>query len=198
MSAHAVKLGRRATYADLEAVPEHKVAELIDGQLYVFPRPAFPHLNAEGSLTELLRGPFHRGRGGPGGWWIVPEPEIHFPEPAEPDGIQAVDPDLAGWRRERLPKPPAKPAHFTVSPDWVCEVLSDSTRNHDRNRKMPLYAHNGVPWVWLVDPIARTLEVYELGLRGRWKKPAVYRDNACVRAVPFEAIEIDLTDLWLE
>jgi Uma2 family endonuclease len=198
MSAHAVKLGRRATYADLEAVPEGKVAELIDGQLYVFPRPAAPHLSAEMGIGAALRGPFQRGRGGPGGWWIFAEPEIHFPEPAEPDGIQVVDPDVAGWRRERLPKPPAKPAHFTVSPDWVCEVLSDSTRDHDREKKMPLYAHNGVLWVWLVDPIARTLEVYELSLRRRWKRPAVYRDNACVRAVPFEAIEIDLTDLWLE
>jgi hypothetical protein len=153
---------RRATYADLEAVPPGKVAELIDSQLYVFPRPAFLQLNAEGGLNSALRGPFHRGRGGPGGWWIVPEPEVHFPEPAEPDGVQVVDPDLAGWRRERLPKPPAKPAHFTVTPDWICEVLSPSTEDHDRGTKVPLYAHNGVRWVWLVDPIARTLEVYAL------------------------------------
>jgi Uma2 family endonuclease len=187
----------RATYADLEAVAPGKVAELINGQLYVFPRPAFPHLNAEGALTELLRGPFHRGRGGPGGWWIVPEPEVHFPEPAEPDGVQVVDPDLAGWRRERLPKPLTKPAHFTVTPDWLCEVLSTSTEEHDRGTKMPLYAHNGVRWVWLVDPIARTLEVYVLEA-GRWREPRVYRDVARVRAVPFDAIEIDLADLWTE
>jgi Uma2 family endonuclease len=197
-SQHAVKLGRRATYADLEAVPEGKVAELIDGQLYVFPRPAFPHLNAQGELVTRIRDPFQKGRGGPGGWWIVPEPEIHFPEPAGPGGEQVVDPDLAGWRRERLPKPLAKPAHFTLPPDWVCEVLSPSTEDHDRTKKMPLYGHNGVRWVWLVDPIQRTLEIYVLGPGRRWGEPAMHRDNDRVRAVPFEAIELDLNDFWAE
>jgi Uma2 family endonuclease len=186
---------RRATYADLEAVPPGKVVELIDGQLYVFPRPAFPHLNAASVLTGKLSGPFQLGYDGPGGWWILQEPEVHFPEPAEPDGVQVVDPDLAGWRRERMPEPP-ETAHFPLAPDWVCEVLSPSTENHDRKTKMPLYAHNGVRWAWLIDPIARTIEVYVLGEGKRWKEPTIHCGDTRVRAVPFDAIELNLADLW--
>src|SRR5689334_1041236 len=121
------KKPRRATYADLEAVPPGKMAELIDGELYVFPRPAPRHLNAGSELISALRPPFHHGDGGPGGWWVLAEPEIHFPEPAEPEGIQVVDPDAAGWRRERMPELPEDTAYFVQSPDWVCEVLSPST-----------------------------------------------------------------------
>src|SRR5215212_5646067 len=126
MSQHAIKLGRRATYADLEAVPEGKVAELVDGQLYVFPRPTPRHLNAESGLGAALRDPFQHGEGGPGGWWILQEPEVHFPEPAEPEGVQVVDPDLGGWHVERMPELP-ETAYFALPPDWVCEVLSPST-----------------------------------------------------------------------
>jgi Uma2 family endonuclease len=189
---------RRATYADLEAVPPGKVAELINGTLYVFPRPAPPHISASSVLGAELNGPFQRGRGGPGGWWILDEPELHFPEPAEPGGIQVVDPDLAGWRRERMPELP-KTAYFPLAPDWICEVLSaSSTETHDRETKMPLYAANAVPWVWLVDPIQRTLEVYVLGEDGRWKEPTIHRGEDRVRAVPFDAIELHLSDLWAE
>jgi Uma2 family endonuclease len=194
-SQHAVKLGRRATYADLEAVPAGKVAELIDGQLYVFPRPAPRHLDAQGELVEVIRGRFQKGRGGPGGWWILAEPEVHFPEPAEPGGKQVVDPDVAGWRREQMPELP-ETAYFALSPDWVCEVLSPSTEDHDRRTKMPLYAHNGVRWAWLVDPVARTLEVYVLGGNRKWERPTIHRDDARVPVVPFDAIELDLAELW--
>jgi Uma2 family endonuclease len=188
---------RRATYADLEAVPPGKVAELIDGQLYVFPRPAPRHLNAQGELVTRIRDPFQNRRGGPGGWWILPEPEVHFPEPAEPRGIQVVDPDIAGFRVDRMPELP-ETAYFPLPPDWVCEVLSPSTEEHDRKTKMPFYAHNGVPWAWLVDPIARTLEVYVLGEGRRWKEPVIHRGDARVRAVPFDAIELDLSVLWVK
>jgi Uma2 family endonuclease len=186
---------RRATYADLEAVPPGKVAELIDGQLYVFPRPAPRHLNASSMLGYELIGPFQRGRGGPGGWRIIDEPEVHFPEPAEPDGVQVTDPDLAGWRVERMPELP-KTAYFPLAPDWICEVLSPSTEDHDRWTKMPLYAANGVPWAWLIDPIKCTLEVYVLGESRRWNEPTIYHGNTGVRAVPFDAIELDLSVLW--
>ena len=191
----AQKLGRRATYADLEAVPRGKVAELIDGQLYVFPRPAPRHLNAESGLTRAIRGPFQDDEDGPGGSWIIQEPEVHFPEPAEPDGVQVVDPDLAGWRVERMPELP-ETAYFPLPPDWICEVLSPSTEDYDRETKTPLYAANGVPWAWLVDPIARTLEVYVLGKDRRWKEPTIHRGDARVRAVPFDAIELNLAQLW--
>jgi Putative restriction endonuclease len=192
---HAAEKHRRATYADMAAVPPEKVAELVDGELYVFPRPAPRHLESAGALFEDLRGPFHRGRGGPGGWWILMEPEVHFPDPAAPRGLQAVVPDIAGWRRERMPEIPDT-AFFALAPNWICEVLSPSTRMHDRDRKMPLYARHGVRWAWLVDPAERVLEVFALDDSGRWGEPRIYQGAARVRAVPFDAVELDLALLW--
>ncbi|MDC0685830.1 Uma2 family endonuclease [Sorangium atrum] len=186
---------RRATYADLEAVPANKVAELIGGVLHVLPRPAPRHANAEGALQGELFGPFHRGRGGPGGWWILPEPELHFPDPDAPGEIDALVPDLAGWRRERMPELP-ETAFFPLAPDWICEVLSPSTASVDRDEKMPIYAREGVRYAWLVDPIARTLEASSLVLGRGWGPAVIYRDAARVGVEPFEAIELDLSVLW--
>jgi Uma2 family endonuclease len=185
---------RRATYTDVEAVPPHKIAELVAGVLHAFPRPAPKHARASSDLGVLLGGPFRFGLGGPGGWWIFDEPELHFPDPAEPSEPDVVVPDLAGWRRERMPELP-ETAYFTLAPDWICEVLSKSTENFDRDEKMPIYAREGVQHAWLIDPIARSLEVYALG-RGRWKAPAVHRGDARVRAEPFDAVELDLAALW--
>ncbi len=185
----------RATYADLEAVPPNKVAELIRGTLHVMPRPAPKHARASTRLTGKLSGPFDLGDGGPGGWVILDEPEIHFPDPMALGEFDAVVPDLAGWRRERMPELPEE-AYFTLAPDWICEVLSKSTENHDRQEKMPIYAREGVGHAWLVDPIATTLEVYTLDANGRWSEPVISRDAAIVRAVPFDAIDLDLSVLW--
>jgi Uma2 family endonuclease len=134
---------------------------------------------------------YHKGRGGPGGWWIIFEPEIHFTIDTE-----VVVSDIAGWRRERMP---AVPTHhrFTVSPDWVCEVLSPSTAKLDRIEKMPLYAHYGVAFLWLVDPLARTLEVFELNDE-RWILTGSHQDDAEVRSVPFPEIALQLAELWIE
>ena len=186
---------RRATYADLEAVAPEKVAELITGKLYVFPRPSSPHARAASSLGGKLMDPFDHGQGGPGGWWILDEPELHFPDPAAPKAIHALVPDLAGWRRERMPELP-EVAAFTLAPDWICEVLSPSTIAHDRALKMPLDARNGVRWAWLVDPGERSLEVYLLGENGRFGDPRRYEGTAHIRAVPFDAVELDLGVLW--
>ncbi|WP_437328361.1 Uma2 family endonuclease [Sorangium sp. So ce381] len=186
---------RRATYADLEAVPPHKVAELIRGVLHVMPRPAPRHANAASSLGADLHGAFQRGRGGPGGWWILDEPELHFPDPHAPGEIDALVPDIAGWRRERMPELP-ETAYFALAPDWVCEVLSASTEDVDRDEKMPIYAREGVRHAWLVDPIQRTLEVYVLGADRRWGPAVVHRDAARVRVEPFDAVELDLSVLW--
>ncbi len=164
---HPAEKRSRATYADLEAVPPGKVAELIDGSLYVFPRPAPKHTSAASRLGIKLGGPFDLGEGGPGGWWILDEPEVHFADPAAPKGIHAVVPDIAGWRRERMPALPDTP-FFPLAPDWVCEVLSPSTTTHDRETKMPLYAREGVRGAWLVDPLAQSLEVHALGEDRRW------------------------------
>ncbi|WP_437589491.1 Uma2 family endonuclease [Sorangium sp. So ce1000] len=188
---------RRATYADLGAVPPNKVAELVRGTLHVFPRPAPRHASAESALQGELFGPFQRGRGGPGGWRILVEPELHFPDPDAPEEVDALVPDLAGWRAERMPELP-KTAYFALAPDWICEVLSASTEDVDRNEKMPIYAREGVRYAWLVDPIARTLEAYVLDTARRWGPALVYRDAARVRVVPFEAIELDLSVLWAE
>ncbi|WP_437898740.1 Uma2 family endonuclease [Sorangium sp. So ce124] len=186
---------RRATYADLEAVPPHKVAELIRGVLHVMPRPAPRHANAASSLGADLHSAFQRGRGGPGGWWILHGPELHFPDPHAPGEIDALVPDIAGWRRERMPELP-ETAYFTLAPDWICEVLSVSTEDVDRDEKMPIYAREGVRHAWLVDPIQRTLEVYVLGADRRWGPAVVHRDAARVRVEPFDAVELDLSVLW--
>ncbi|WP_437895342.1 Uma2 family endonuclease [Sorangium sp. So ce124] len=186
---------RRATYADLEAVPPNQVAELIRGVLHVLPRPAPRHANASSVLGIKIGGPFGLGDGGPGGWWILDEPELHFPDPDAPDEIDALVPDLAGWRRERMPELP-QTAYFALAPDWICEVLSPSTASFDRDEKMPIYAREGVRYTWLVDPIARTLEVFSLASGRGWGPAAVHRDAARVRAEPFEAVELDLSVLW--
>ncbi len=187
---HGEVMGRKpATYADLEALPEHVVGELIAGELHVSPRPAAPHTVAASRLGGGLSGPFDEGRSGPGGWIILDEPELHFSE-------DVLVPDLAGWRRERMPRPP-RTAAFTLAPDWVCEVLSPSTAALDRGIKLPVYRREGVRHVWLMDPEARTLEVFRLE-GGRYVLLVTHMGLARVRAEPFEALELDLSFLWGE
>lgn len=181
---------RQALYDAYCAVPEHQRAEIIDGTLYVSPRPAPRHANAATGLGSELHGAFQRGRSGPGGWWILFEPELQL-TPLEP-----MAPDLAGWRIERLPSLP-QTAYFTLAPDWICEILSKSTESVDRTKKLPIYAAHGVAHVWLIDPIARTLEVHTLGDDRRWRDVRIYEGDARVRAEPFAAIEIDLAGLWV-
>ena len=179
---------RRATYQDVLDVPPYKVAEVVDGTLYIFDRPAAPHALASSGLGNAIGPPFQYGRGGPGGWWIIDEPQLHL-------GEDIVVPDIAGWRRERMPVYPDT-AYFTLAPDWVCEVLSPSTRKFDLGGKSAVYARAGVGHIWFVDPIARSLEVREL--RGtKWVKIATLHDDATVSLPPFEAISFCLGDLWM-
>ena len=178
---------RRATYADVLAAPRHLVAEVIAGELRLSPRPAGPHALVASVLGLELGPPFHRGRGGPGGWILLDEPELHL-------GAEIVVPDLAGWRRERMPAV-ANVAYFDLAPDWICEVLSPSTQAIDRAEKMEIYLRERVAHAWLVDPIARTLEVYRRG-EAVWQRLAVFRDDARVRAEPFDAFELPLGLLW--
>ncbi len=180
---------RRATYEDLCRVPESLVAEIIDGELIVHPRPAPKHARATSMLGGEIIHPFDKGRGGPGGWWILDEPECHL-------GDDVVVPDLAGWRRETLPRLPDT-AWFETVPDWVCEVLSPATYKTDRRRKMPLYARHGVAHLWLVDPEARTLETYRLQ-EGRWLLLATFSDRETVSAEPFAAVPFELGGLWVD
>jgi Uma2 family endonuclease len=177
-----------ATYADLRALPETVVGELVAGELLVAPRPAARHVVVASALGGELTGPFQRGRGGPGGWWILDEPELHL-------GEDVLVPDLAGWRRTRMPVPPDKP-FFSLAPDWVCEVLSPATAGFDRVRKMPVYLREQVGHVWLIDPLARTLEVFRHE-DGRWVLAGNHAGAQRVRAEPFEEVELDLEGLWL-
>jgi Uma2 family endonuclease len=182
---------RRAAYEDLLKVPDILIAEILDGELITSPRPASPHARA----TSVIRGeldPFDRrpgGPGGPGGWWILFEPEVHL-------GADILVPDLAGWRRERMPVLRDVP-YFEQVPDWVCEVVSPSTGRLYRVRKMPIYLREQVAHIWLVDPLQRTLEVYRLEGQ-RWVLVGTHGDTEMVRAEPFEAIELDMNRWWLE
>ncbi|MFT3773317.1 MAG: Uma2 family endonuclease [Minicystis sp.] len=187
---------RRATYADYAAVPSHLRAELIGGTLRVMPRPAPREARASTRLTVQICGPFDLGRGGPGGWHILDEPELHFPDPSAPGEKDVVVPDLAGWRLEHTPELPEE-AHFTLAPDWICEVLSKSTEDTDRNEKMPIYTREGVRHAWLIDPVKKTLEVFALGAKRQWEAIAAHEGYARVRAVPFEVVEVDLSVLWV-
>ena len=178
---------RKATYRDVLEAPAHMVAEIVKGVLHTQPRPASRHALAGSSLGMEIGNPFQRGRGGPGGWWIVDEPELHF-------GEDILVPDLAGWRRERMPDYPDTP-YFTLAPDWVCEILSPSTRTFDLEEKRPIYAREGVGHLWFVDPAARTLEAFALQ-DGAWTPAGSAREDEPVAFPPFQAVTFPLDALW--
>ena len=178
---------KRATYRDVLDAPAHMVAEIVEGALHLQPRPAGRHTLAGSSLGVEIGGPFQRGRGGPGGWWILDEPELHF-------GEDILVPDLAGWRRERMPTVPDD-AWFTLAPDWVCEILSPSTRKFDLEEKRPIYAREGIGHLWLVDPSVRTLEAFRLA-DGDWSAAGSASEAEPVSFPPFEAVSFPLDALW--
>ena len=176
-----------ATYADIEALPANMVGQILYGVLHAHPRPAPRHARAFTRLDSEIDGRFERGRGGPGGWVILGAPELHL-------GPHVVVPDIAGWRRERLPRLPDT-AYFETPPDWVCEVLSPSTARLDRTDKLTVYAEYKVGHCWLVDPDALTLEVFELS-NGRWMLHSTFKEADTVTAPPFEAHSFALDVLW--
>ena len=181
------KASTSATYQDVLDAPPHMVAEIVDGRLYTQPRPASLHTKASSGLGGLINQTYEYGRGGPGGWWILDEPELHL-------GEDILVPDIAGWRRERMPEYPVA-AFFTLPPDWVCEVLSPSTRKLDLGGKRAVYARESVSYLWLVDPDVRLLEAFEL--RGNeWVLIDRLFDDALVSLPPFDAISFNLGDLW--
>jgi Uma2 family endonuclease len=180
---------RSATYEDLVALPDTLVAEIVNGELHASPRPAPRHARAYSSLGVLIGGPYDHGIGGPGGWWILDEPELHL-------GRDVLVPDLAGWHRSRLPRLPDT-AYFALAPDWSCEVLSPSTAQLDRARKLGIYARERVAHAWLIDPLARTLEVLRLE-HGRWVILGTHAGSEVVRAEPFAEIDLELDALWAD
>ena len=177
----------RATYQDVLDAPAHRVAEIVDGTLYINPRPPMLQALAKTRLVAGLGQAFRFGRGGPGGWRIMHEPELHL-------GEDILVPDVAGWRRERLPRIP-ETWDAVIAPDWVCETVADSTRDFDLNSKRPVYARAGIPHLWLVDPTDRTLEAFELH-EGQWLLIASVKDDDPVSIRPFDAITFSLGDLW--
>ncbi len=187
MNRHVATERSKATYQDVLDAPENMVAELIEGALHVHPRPALRHARASSALGFKIGAPFDEGRDGPGGWWIIDEPELHF-------SANVLVPDLAGWRRERMADFPDAP-WTELAPDWVCEVLSPGTRRLDLTDKRRLYAAAGVAHLWFVDPLERTLEAFALR-DGAWTLIAALRDDEEVRVPPFDAIAFPLSALW--
>ena len=174
-------------YDDLCSLPENLTGEILNGQLHTHPRPAPKHIQAESVLNRKI-GRWYSDEI-PGGWWILAEPEIHFIRKKK-----VCAPDLAGWRKERMPVLP-ETAYFEIAPDWICEILSDSTESKDRKIKMPIYAKNKVCFAWLVDPIKKTLEAFEL-VSGEWVEIGSFKNDDQVSIKPFDAISISLSDLW--
>jgi Uma2 family endonuclease len=187
MTIHAPTIKRPATYQDVIDAPAGMVAELIRGALHLQPRPRPTHSRATAALGARIGGPFDYGDDGPGGWVILIEPELHL-------GGEVLVPDLAGWRRERLAVFP-EDVGVATPPDWVCEVLSPSTRAYDLTAKRDIYGENGVAHLWFVDPVARTLEAFALD-GGNWRLIAALHDDAEARVAPFDAIAFPLATLW--
>jgi Uma2 family endonuclease len=178
-----------ATLEDLKNVPEGMTGQIVDGELWALPRPAFGHSRVTSRLGVELGGPFDLGRGGPGGWLILDEPELHLER-------DVLVPDLAGWKRERFAVEPSADTPFlTVTPDWVCEVLSPSTARLDRVKKWRSYLRERVPWLWLIDPVGRTLEAYALE-NHQYQSLGTWGAGECARVAPFDAIELELDSLW--
>jgi Uma2 family endonuclease len=182
-----VPLDHPATYEDLVNAPEHLVAEILDGCLYTSPRPAPRHARACSALVASLMPAFDFGERSPGGWTILVEPEVHLRD-------DVVVPDIAGWRRQRLPRLPDS-SWFPVAPDWVCEIVSPSTAPVDRTTKLAIYGREGVRHAWLVDPIACTLEVMAWH-QGHWVTAATHTGQSVVRAAPFDTYDLDLSRVW--
>ncbi|WNG16455.1 Uma2 family endonuclease [Cystobacter fuscus] len=184
------KSRRAATYEDIEALPVGWVGEILEDELVASPRPALPHARVGLALSALLGMAFDLGQPETrGGWWLLYEPELHL-------GGNVLVPDLAGWRRERVPVPSFKDAPFaTIAPDWVCEILSPASVSIDRERKLPFYHREGVGHVWLVDPPTQTLEIHRRRARG-WRLIARHTGDQEVFAEPFDALALRLGALW--
>lgn len=188
MSARAPKL---ATYPDLLRLSDDVRAEILAGEIVTAPAPLPRHSKVQRSLGRFVGGPFDDddGHGGPGGWWIFVEVDVQL------DRHDVVRPDLAGWRRTRLPDP-GDQRPIEVVPDWICEILSPSTAAQDRVTKSRLYAERGVGHYWIIDADVHTLEAFEL-VSGRWVLAGTWGDDAVARIPPFAEIELPVGRLFL-
>lgn len=176
------------TLADLDALPPGVVGEIIDGVLYTMTKPRMRHQRTMLKIGGGVAAPFDDGIGGPGGWWIIPEPGIELPDTPE------IAPDVAGWRRDRMPEMPIDEP-IRIVPDWVCEILSPTTRRHDLLVKLPYYAKVGVAYHWLVDLEGRTVTAQRLD-SGRWTTLGVYCDETDARIEPFDVVPLHVASWW--
>jgi len=180
---------RKATYDDLHSVPENMIGEIIDGELHAMLRPSPKHAKVASDLGVVIGNPYRFGRGGPGGWIILDEPELQL-------GEHTLVPDMAGWKKERFPSS-LTTNWIEVAPDWICEILSPGTMRLDKTKKMPIYAKHGVDCIWLINPMDKTLDAFRL-VSGGWLLFGAFLENDKVQAEPFQEIEIDLAELWLQ
>jgi len=182
------------TYDDYLALPDDQKAELIDGELFLMSGPKGRHIRIASNLGSMINMRFGLYGGpsesGPGGWWIFDEPEVHLTLDR-----RVVRPDIAGWRRERMPEPPNDSHKFTVVPDWVCEILSPSTIRWDMLVKMPRYLEAGVRFVWLVDPVARRVDAMR-AQDGEWVDAGSVEVGPMLALPPFDAQTFDLVPVW--
>ncbi len=182
------------TYADYLALPEGVKAELIDGELLMSPQPKGRHVRVASFLGAQLLVRFgssaHATSDGAGGWWILDEPEVHLKT-----DVRVVVPDIAGWRRERMPEPPSDSHKFLVVPDWICEILAPGTWNRDALVKMPRHLEAGVQWAWVVDPVAQRVDVFHADGR-EWVVAGAFEGAVKAAIPPFEAVELDLAPWW--
>lgn len=179
---------RLATYAELLALPGEVRAELIGGHIVTLPSPTPKHQSTIGSVYAELRAPFERGRGGPGGWWLIPDVDVQF------TAHDVLRPDISGWRRERVPEFPAE-RPIAACPDWVCEGLSPASAVRDHGDKRVIYQRAGIAWYWIIDPFNRTLNVYRLTADGYVLEVSV-GDRGAARLNPFAEVELELDALF--
>lgn len=178
---------RPPRYEDLLALPDEVVGEILNGELVTSPRPSNRDSVVSSFLGAKLTNPFSFGSGGPGGWWILDEPELHL-------GPDILVPDLAGWRKERMPVVPDEP-FFTLAPDWICEILSPRTAGIDLKHKLPIYARERVEYAWILNPPDKTLQVMKRE-GAQWLLLATFSGDDKARAEPFDAVELELGALW--
>ena len=179
----------RATYQDVLDAPPHMVAEILEGKLYMNPRPTLKHGSATFILLTNLANAYQHTITGPCRWLFIPEPEIHFDD-------HVLVPDGAAWTDNRLPKATVMHDPYTsVPPDWICETLSPSTRKVDLTEKRDIYARYGIRNLWYLDPDKLTLEALSLD-DGSYRSLGRVTGKKIVSLPPFESAQFSLTGLW--
>lgn len=182
-----------ATFQDLLGIPEaERFHEVLDGEVVRKLMPGGRHGLGQSAAITWLYSRFCRrpnGAAKPGGWWILSEVTVELAR------HQAVQPDLVGWLRSRMPEPP-EGYPVRVRPDWIGEVMTDGdARRRDGLQKRRIYADHGVPHYWLIDTETQILTVLRLTEVG-YVEVLTARAGQVVRAEPFDAVELQVAVLF--